>query len=475
MNLLRTSPLIRTAKPRIFIECTNTFFNGGNGGIQRVVRNLANHSLDIKITELEVTPIVWTGFGFWQPKTKINVKPHILIRVKKRIEQLLYQQSKITPGWLKAGIIWLAKLVFPQERRKRTCRFIRELSYFLVWIGYVPAQLLFGRFVSFRQGDIVVLVDSTWRSHAMLDTLFKAQYDQDVELGAMFHDLFPLLLPDTCEEITTRGYVEWFNRIVPRANFFVTNSEATRSSLRQYLDENPQLRPHPYASDSFRLGAELDLANEKEKTSRYLQPLWDTPGKAILSIGTIEPRKNHAFMLDTFDIMRQRGSDVSLIIIGRPGWKNSKTLERIRSHRDFGTRLLHFDNASDQDLAEAIERSDCLVCPSIAEGFGLPVVEGLMHGLEVFASEIPSFREIGTGHCRFFNLNSPVSLADQLEKWFAESRNAKATATEKEFLWPDWKESTREFIKLTLSLAGSSRPGANLREYVLPDIDARRS
>ena len=223
------------------------------------------------------------------------------------------------------------------------------------------------------------------------------------------------------------------------------------------------MRPHPYASGSFRLGAELDLANKRNKTSRYLQPLWNIPSKAILSIGTIEPRKNHAYILDTFDILRQRDFDVSLVIIGRPGWKSSEILERIRSHRDFGTRLLHFDNATDRDLAEAIERSDCLVCSSIAEGFGLPVVEGLMRGLEVFASDIPSFREIGTVHCHFFNLDSPVSLADQLEKWFAETRNGKAIENENEFIWPDWEESTSEFIQLTLNLAAGIQSGVNLR------------
>ncbi len=453
----------RPTKPRIFIECTHTFFLGGNGGIQRVVRNLANHSSDIKITDADVNQIVWTGIGFCQPKAKIGVKPYILIRIQKRFRQLLYLKPTKTSSRLKASIIRLAKLMMLQERIVLTIRFIRELSYFLMGLGYVPVQLLFGRLVSFRHGDIVVLVDSTWRSHSMLDRLFKAQHDQGVKLGTMFHDLFPLLLPDTCDEITTRGFVDWFNRVVPRADFFVMNSEATRLSLRQYLDENSQLRLHSYTSGSFRLGAELDLANEKKKKSRYLQPLWDTPGKGILSIGTIEPRKNHVYILDTFDILRQRGSDVSLIIIGRPGWKNSKILERIRNHHDFGTRLLHFDNASDRDMAEAIERSDCLVCSSIAEGFGLPVVEGLIRGIEVFASDILSFREIGTGHCRFFNLKSPFSLADQLEKWFTETRSGKGFAKEKEFTWPDWEESTREFIQLTLNLAAGIQSGVNLR------------
>ncbi len=446
--------MIRPNKTRIFIECTHTFFYGGNGGIQRVVRNLANHCSNINITDADVNPVIWTGVGFCQPKTKVSVRPYILIRVQKRFRQLLYSKPKTTSSWLRASIIWFLKRISLHEKIWSKLRRIRELSYFIMGLGYVPTQLLFGRFVKFRHGDIVVLVDSTWRSHSMLDTLFKAQRDQGVKLCAMFHDLFPLILPDTCDEITTVGFVGWFNRIVPRADFFVMNSEATRLSLRKYLDENPQLRLHSYASGSFRLGAELDLANKSKKKSRYIQPLWDTPGKGILSIGTIEPRKNHVYILDTFDILRKRGSDVSLIIIGRSGWRNSEFLERIRNHRDFGSRLLHFDNASDRDLAEAIERSDCLVCSSIAEGFGLPVVEGLMRGIEVFASDIPSFREIDTGHCHFFNLKSPISLADQLETWFAETRTGKIIDTKKKFSWPDWEESTRDFIQLVLNLAG---------------------
>jgi len=322
-------------------------------------------------------------------------------------------------------------------------------------LGCAPTQMVNGKFISFRQGDIVVLADSTWRSQAMLKTLFKAQYHQGIKLGAMFHDLFPLLLPDTCDEITTRGFIDWFYKIIPQADFFIMNSETTRLSLQKFLEKNPQLRRRPYASGYFQLGAELDLANEKSKKPRYLNPLREAPGMVILCIGTIEPRKNYAFMLDTFDILRLRDSDISLIIIGRPGWKNFEIIERIRAHRDFGTRLLHFDNASDRDLAEAIERSDCLVCPSIAEGFGLPLVEGLVRGLEVFASDIPSFREIGTGYCHFFNLNSPASLADQLEKRVAENGSGKAIAMENKFSWPDWEESTKEFIQLTLNLADS--------------------
>lgn len=445
----------KDTKVRIFIECTHTCLNGGSGGIQRVVRNLANHSTGIKITGVDITPIIWVGLGFCQPKSKVRIKPYFLQWFQRRFRQLLYLMAKKTSNWMKTCNVRFVRMVLQEEVRMSIYYFFRELSYFLMGLGCTPTQMVNGKFVSFRKGDIIVLADSTWRSQAMLDTLFKAQYHKGIKLGAMFYDLFPLLLPDTCDEITTRGFIDWFYRIIPQADFFIMISKTTRLSLQKFLDKNPRLRQRPYASGHFRLGAELDLANERSKKTCYLHPLREAPGMVILCIGTIEPRKNYAFMLDAFDILRQRNADISLIIIGRPGWKNSEIIERIRGHRDFGTRLLHFDNASDRDLAEAIERSDCLVCPSIAEGFGLPLVEGLVRGLVVFASDIPSFREIGNGYCHFFNTNSPVSLADQLEKWIAENRRGKAIAMENKFSWPDWEESTKEFIQLTLKLADS--------------------
>ena len=143
------------------------------------------------------------------------------------------------------------------------------------------------KFVSFRKGDIIVLVDSTWRSQAMLNTLFNTQYHKGIKLGAMFHDLFPLLLPDTCDEITTRGFIDWFCKIIPQADFFIMNSETTRLSLQKFLEKNSQLRRRPYASGYFRLGAELDLANERSKKPWYLNPLREAPGMVILGIGTI--------------------------------------------------------------------------------------------------------------------------------------------------------------------------------------------
>lgn len=443
-------------KPRIYIECTHTFFYGGASGIQRVVRNVVNRSSEIEFQEAEVIPLVWIGFDFYRPRGKIRSSPHPFVKIREFIHDILDRPGKPLPTWLTGPISHLAGIFLKKRLRKKLRRFAHNLPYLVMGLGYLPGRLILGRSVTFREGDVVVLVDSTWGCHAMLASLFKSRKNPGIKLGVMFHDLFPLILPDTCEEITVRGYREWFPQIVPTADFFITNSEATRDTLHRYLEAHPSLRSTPCPSGSFRLGAELDLMRNLKTPDPLIEQLWGTPGKALLSIGTIEPRKNHSFLLDAFDLMRGKGDDISLILIGRSGWKTRDVMERIEGHPDFGTRLLHFGNASDQVLSEAIDRCSCLICPSIAEGFGLPVVEGLMRGLEVFASDIPSFREIGEGYCHFFTLESPESLVEELENYLFEPPPTEPGIPKPEFEWPDWKESTRELFNLTLELAGPS-------------------
>jgi alpha-1,2-rhamnosyltransferase len=303
----------------------------------------------------------------------------------------------------------------------------------------------------------------------MLDSLFKSQYQHNVQIGTMFHDLFPLLIPEMCDQITVDGYTPWFKRIVPRSDFFIANSQATLNTFKKYINEHPELRPHRFGSGSFRLGAELDRAHIAQKSTTNTQPIWDTEGKTLLTIGTLEPRKNHTYLLDAFDLLRQRNEMVSLILIGAKGWKTSDLLERVKSHPDFGKHLLYFDGATDYELDQAIQRADFLICPSLAEGFGLPVVEALMKGLTVFASDIPPFREIGDGYCHFFDLNSPEDLANQLQNAIHHPEQFQNHHTA--FSWPNWEQSAHEFIELTMRLSGIKQEAKITTEEQIKELE----
>jgi len=441
---------------RILIECTQTFFRGGNSGIQRVARNIANQATHLKHPDCQIIPVIWVGYGFCAMRAKVGTEVHYLLRLRKWIDEKRHG----SPGRLFSLMIRVLKLPLKLLRPLRPWRgiwdkMIRDLKTFFIGLfyglGYFVIRLLLGPILTLRPGDTVLLVDSTWGAPDMLESLFKAQQEHGVKVVPLMHDLFPLTMPETCEAITIEYYTRWFHEVVPRADFFITNSKATGISLERYLQQHPDIRSFPVVYATCRLGAELDLVQRDQKNPEEIRPLWETPGRAILSIATIEPRKNHHFLLDVFDLLRSRDVDVSLILIGRIGWKSQEVIDRIQRHPDLNTRLLHLFNASDTVLAEAIARADALVCASLAEGFGLPLVEVLMRGKEVFASDIEVFREIGEGRCHFFRLDDPTDLADQLQQWFVEKDQLIRGSDRPAFQWPNWRESAEELVEATLS------------------------
>jgi alpha-1,2-rhamnosyltransferase len=444
---------------RVYVECTHTYFAGGNSGIRRVARNLANQSAAVSGPDIQVIPVVWGGIGFFTPKRPLTEAPHFLVgvrRVTAYLEYLVGLAYQATPRVLRRPFTWAKRLL----ARRLAGRTEGDLLYLLLGLSSFPLHFLFGSGVAMRPGDIVVLVDSTWNSRRMLDYLFQARLDAGIRLGVMIHDLFPLTLPETCQRETVEGFTGWFAAVAPTADFFVTNSESTRSSLDAYLQANPHLRPYRWRAGSFRLGAELDLKGHGKKAADAGQAIWGTPGYCLLAVGTIEPRKNYALILDAFDRLLARNRPVSLVIVGRPGWKSDAVLERIASHPQLGTALLHLDNASDRDLAQAFERADCLVCASLDEGFGLPVVEGMMHGVPVLASAIPAFREIGGELCRYFPPDDPDRLVELIEAGLDRPERAAAAPARTGFGWIGWEESTRSLASLAVELAdGQGRPG----------------
>jgi alpha-1,2-rhamnosyltransferase len=128
-------------------------------------------------------------------------------------------------------------------------------------------------------------------------------------------------------------------------------------------------------------------------------------------VGTIEPRKNHSLVLDAFDQAWSEGSQAPLVVIGKRGWQCEDVIARFADITRNGRPFTYICDATDADLQYAYRRSRCLIFPSFAEGFGLPIVEALAQGLPVIASDIPVHREVGNGHATYIPLGDPTHLA----------------------------------------------------------------
>ena len=135
--------MVAKGKTRIFVECTQTFFKGGNSGIQRVVRNLANNGRELTITDAEVYPLIWVKFGFCQPTKMIDTKTNWLVIFNGRIRrfyQIIIKRGSTFPAprFLKKTIRDLARRFRNRIRRRRSA--FRELPFLLKVLLFLPQR-----------------------------------------------------------------------------------------------------------------------------------------------------------------------------------------------------------------------------------------------------------------------------------------------------------------------------------------------
>ena len=114
----------------------------------------------------------------------------------------------------------------------------------------------------------------------------------------------------------------------------------------------------------------------------------------ILTVGVLEPRKNHVLLLEVLRRLHANGEQVDLVIIGRRGW-NWKTPWTGRNSRLSNPGCGSIADVADANLAGFYNRAAVFAYPSLYEGFGLPVLEAMACGAPVVSSASSSLPEVG--------------------------------------------------------------------------------
>ena len=118
------------------------------------------------------------------------------------------------------------------------------------------------------------------------------------------------------------------------------------------------------------------------------------PARYVLHVGTIEPRKNLATLLAAWPRLRALAPQApALVLCGKRGWRYESIAAALSGAAAEGW-LLQLGYAPDAVVRALYDRAAAVVCPSVYEGFGLPVVEALAAGAPVVCSDIPVFREV---------------------------------------------------------------------------------
>lgn len=220
------------------------------------------------------------------------------------------------------------------------------------------------------------------------------------------HDLAFLIEPD-CAYPTLRAYLE---NVVPRsarrADRIIAVSESTRRDVIERLGIAPARVTTVYeaASPEFYPAA-------AEETIPALRAM-GIEHPYILSVGTLEPRKNYARLLDAYASILERGAHHDLVIAGRRGWLFEPVLERIGTLRlEERVRIVEPD---DRQLRALYNRAAAFVYPSLYEGFGIPVLEALACGAPTACSDTSSLPEVAGDAGLLFDPRSTEEISDAI-------------------------------------------------------------
>lgn len=433
---------------KIYIDVTETDVNKLKTGIQRVVREVVRCAENVGVRQgVEVVPVVAhrSRFYYLENRDEFLSPPPSSVGVQGATPSKVYFAIRLLKRLLRGfpGLYRLGAEVLYQVRRFRDIQKWRKRQK-----------------IEIETGDILLLLDSYWGRGGAGAILAAAKAKrQGCRVVAAVYDLIPVTHSQYYDVPLVVDFKRALNAVARVVDGFVCISNAVSTELRRYLGEGVP----PTKIDYFHLGADFygsDLGIEVSATN-WPTGLWEDRNPVFIMVGTIEPRKGHAFVLDAFESAWRGGYAGKLLIVGKVGWKTEALIERLENSPEFGRRLFVLNHADDVTLGEIYRRGHACIIASYVEGFGLPLVEALQRGKPVMASDIPVFREIAGDFAIYFSHERPTSVMDAIHT--LDGRYQLEAEKLKNFRWLSWEESTEQLLTKVVKMAGVNNavPTAN--------------
>ena len=216
------------------------------------------------------------------------------------------------------------------------------------------------------------------------------------------HDMYPYEIP------MNFGFPKFiFNRLVLKqclrnVDAIACVSDATRLRLEQYSSDAVSQK-----------GVRIYNCVEGQSACATQSPLPNWRGEPfLLCVAQHRRNKNLSLLIRTFDRLLRSGqvaSNMKLIILGIPA-QETHNIHSLVSSLSLDRSICFLEGLSEAGLQWCYTRCEAVVAPSLTEGFGLPVAEGLLAGCRIVCSDIPAHREVGDGQCRFVALGRDAEM-----------------------------------------------------------------
>lgn len=244
------------------------------------------------------------------------------------------------------------------------------------------------------------------------------------------HDVIPFLYPLWFGRVMGWRLRRWTRCALRASCHLIANSQYTKQSLSRYLGVPDERVTVIY------LGWKTSSVAARHGDKSFL-----------LTVGTLEPRKNLSTVLEAYRLLKSRLPAVPpLYVVGGHGWGHVRLKDQVE-RLGIADSVWMLGYVPDEELYSLYARAEMLIYPSLQEGFGLPPLEAMACGCPVITSNVSSLPEVVGEAGVLVNPLDPVQIADAmcrilLDKHYARELAQAGLARAREFSWERCAEET---------------------------------
>jgi glycosyltransferase involved in cell wall biosynthesis len=311
-----------------------------------------------------------------------------------------------------------------------------------------------------RAGDILFCA-GYW--HETDPALYRKLAERGCEIVFLIHDILPVTLPHFYPYPWNALFKARLLEALDIASAILCVSAVTRDGVLDIAASTGTNRKVSVAYNGYQ-PLNHGRTSKSAPVNPQLESALGEDRAPFLMVSTIEPKKGQARIIDFFEKRWKAGYRRGLVLIGVPGWMSVDIVRKIRRSEYFGDLLCWFDNLDDANLDYAYRHCHALIVASIAEGFGLPMIEGAMARKPVLVNRSAIAEEILGDYPLYFE-QSDASLSEALDRIEDPAIYRSRCERLEGFDWPDWRHTVPPVLD---ALAGSGSCWASLPRFIGP-------
>jgi len=369
--------VLRTEK--ILIDVTNTRKQPYTTGIQRVVRNLCNSTPDAQLIYFDPDGRVRATNGSSPKENRVS---------NANIKIVLYGTK-----------LW--HLIFNTDEDKNRFTFLQPLA---VKLGEPIRTTLLKSSRKFASLDtpldvsyshLIIAEVPTNSSH--VDALMGLARSGRMKTTVLLHDLIPLVHPELTPTDPRHIFLKFLQFICSADRVICISGEVERQYLK-YVEMQPNKK---VAQEVLVLEYPEEPKFESSEGTINVEGIDGRIGfnsaqsRFFLAVGTLTRRKNLGLIVQAMDYLDGPYSDVKLVLVGRKGFDSHYIDDELRLSRGSQDKVRILEGVTDAELQYLIAKSVGILFPSVAEGYGLPIIEAIAAKKQIVVSDIEPMRSIG--------------------------------------------------------------------------------